>query len=75
MSVLWVASLLFLAAGAVLVTATLRKTAEATIGLRDECAQLDELRSALVDLRQEADGTRAAIERIRSRSGRSPVDR
>jgi hypothetical protein len=69
-----VVSLLFLAGGAVLITATLRKTTEATIGLRDECAQLEELRSALVDLRDEADSTRAAIERIRSRD-RSGVDR
>jgi type II secretory pathway component PulJ len=73
-SVIWVASLLFLAAGAVLTTATLRKTAQATVDLRDECLQLDELRSALVELRQEADLTRAGIERIRSRSGRSSVD-
>jgi hypothetical protein len=75
MSVIWVVSLLFLAAGAVLITATLRKTAQATIDLRDECVQLDELRSALVDLRQEADATRASIERVRSRSSRSPADR
>jgi hypothetical protein len=69
-----VVSLLFLAGGAVLITATLRKTTEATIGLRDECAQLEELRSALVDLHDEADSTRAAIERIRSRD-RSGIDR
>jgi hypothetical protein len=73
-SVLWIASLLFLAAGAVLISATLRKTAGATIDLRDECSQLDELRSALVDLRQEADITRATIDRIRSRPDRSRVD-
>ena len=75
MSVLWVASLVLLAAGAVLIAATLRKTAEATIGLRDECAQLDEVRSALADLRREADVTRAAVDGIRSRSERSRVDR
>ncbi|MEY2433851.1 MAG: hypothetical protein QOC92_3576 [Acidimicrobiaceae bacterium] len=75
MSVLWVVSLLFLAAGAVLITLTLRKSAEATIDLRDECAQLDELRSTLVDLRHEADATRASIERLRSRASRSPADR
>ena len=72
---LWVASLLFLAAGAVLITAALRKTTEATIELRDECTQLEELRSALVDLRREADITRATIDRIRSRPDRSRVDR
>ena len=75
MSVLWIASLLFLAAGAVLIAATLRKSAEATIDLRDECAQLDELRSALIDLQHEADITRATIDRIRSRSDRPRVDR
>jgi hypothetical protein len=74
-SVLWIACLLFVAAGTVLISATLRKTAEATIDLRDECAQLDDLRSALVDLRAEADITRATIDRIRSRPERSPVDR
>ena len=58
-----------------LIAATLRKTAEATIELRDECAQLEELRSALVDLRHEADITRATIDRIRSRPDRSRVDR
>jgi hypothetical protein len=66
---------LFLAAGAVLITATVRKTAEATIDLRDESVQLEELRSALIDLRQEADITRATIDRIRSRPDRSRVDR
>jgi hypothetical protein len=70
-----VVSLLFVAAGAVLITAALRKSTEATIGLRDECAQLEELRSALEDLRHEADITRAAIDRIRSGSDRSGVDR
>jgi hypothetical protein len=74
-SVLWVASLLFLAAGAVLIAATLRKSAEATIDLRDECARLEDLRSALLELRLEADVTRATIDRIRSRSDRSRVDR
>jgi outer membrane protein TolC len=75
MSVLWVASLLFLAAGAVLVSVAMRKGAEAAIDLRDECAQLDELRAALLDLRHEADVTRATIERIRSRESRDRVDR
>jgi type II secretory pathway component PulJ len=75
MSVLWVVSLLFLAAGAVLIAATLRKSAEATMDLRDECARLEELRSALVDLRLEADVTRATIDRIRSRPDRSRDDR
>lgn len=72
---LWVASLLFVAAGAVLISATLRKSAAATIELRDECAQLEELRTALVDLRLEADVTRATIDRIRSRPDRIRIDR
>jgi type II secretory pathway component PulJ len=73
-SVIWVASLLILAAGTVLISATLRKSAQATMELRDECAQLEELRSALADLRHEADITRASVDRIRSRPGRSPVE-
>jgi hypothetical protein len=67
--------LLLLAVGAVLITVTLRNSAQATSELRDECVQLDELRSALVDLRYEADVARARVERIRSRSSRSSVDR
>jgi hypothetical protein len=66
--------LLLVAAGAVLIAVSLRRTAEATIGLRDECAQLEELRLALVDLRLEADITRASIDRIRSRPDRIQVD-
>jgi uncharacterized protein (DUF3084 family) len=73
-SVLWIASLVIIAAGAVLISATLRKTAEATIDLRDECAQLDQLRSALAELRQEADVARASIDRIRSRPEGSWVE-
>jgi hypothetical protein len=75
MSVIWVASLLFLAAGTVLITATLRKTARATIELRDECALLGELRSELAGLRHDADAARAGIERVRSRPRRSPAGR
>ena len=74
MSVLWVASLVVLAGGAVFISATLRKTAQATLDLRDECAQLEQLRSALADLRHEADITRASMDRIRSRPERPPVE-
>jgi uncharacterized protein (DUF3084 family) len=74
-SVLWIAPLVFLAVGALLITATLGKSADATAELRDECAQLEDLRSALSALRQEADSARATVDRIRSRSDRSPVDR
>jgi cytochrome c-type biogenesis protein CcmH/NrfF len=73
--VLWIVPLLVLAAGAVLVAATLRKSTEATIGLRDECAQLAELRSAVDELRREAEDTRAAVDRIRSRPERTQVPR
>ena len=75
MSVLWILPLLFVAAGALFVTRALRTSADATMALRDECARLEELRAALDALRQEADGTRAAMEQIRGRSNRSPADR
>ena len=75
MSVLWVASLLVLAAGTVLIAATLRKMAEATIALRDECGRLDQLHLALVDLRHDADVVRATVARIRSRPDRNPDSR
>jgi uncharacterized protein (DUF3084 family) len=68
-SVLWVVPLLFLAAGEVLIATSLRTSAQAAVQLRDECAQLEQLRAALVDLRHEADTARAAIDRIRSERG------
>ena len=71
MSVLWVLPLVVLAAGAVLISARIRTTAEATIALRDECARLEQLRLALDDLRDDADMTRDAIDRIRSGRHRS----
>jgi cytochrome c-type biogenesis protein CcmH/NrfF len=66
-SVLWVVPLVVLAAGAVLIAAKLRTTAEATIALQQECARIEELRTALDDVRSEADMTRAGIDRIRQR--------
>src|SRR5438067_9323911 len=72
-SVLWVIPLLCLTVGAVLVTSALRHTTRAAVALRDECLQLGHLRTALVDLREDADETRAAVARIRSRDTR-PVD-
>ncbi len=71
---LWVAPLLVIAAGAAWLAATLRTTAAATVELRDECAQLEELRTALADLQVEADGTRATLDRIRSRPDRTSSD-
>jgi hypothetical protein len=67
--------LVVLAGGAVFISATLRKTAQATVDLRDECARLEELRSALAELRHEADITRTSMDRIRTRSDRPPTDR
>lgn len=75
MSVLWVVPLVVLAAGAVLISARLRTTAEATIALQQECARLDEVRAGLADVRQQADGTRDALDRIRFRSDRRPIER
>ena len=66
-SVLWVIPLLCLTAGTVLVTVALRQSTGTAVALRDECARLGELRTALVDLRQDADEARRGIERIRSR--------
>jgi cytochrome c-type biogenesis protein CcmH/NrfF len=66
-SVLWIAPLLVLAAGAVIISARLRTTAQATIELQQECARLEELRMALDEVRHEADLTRAGIDRIRHR--------
>jgi hypothetical protein len=73
--VLWVVPLFVLTAGAVLTAATLRKSTLEATALRDECAQLSELRSALLELRLEADTTRSAFVDMRSRSGRSAPDR
>ena len=74
MSVLWILPLVVLAAGAVLISAKLRTTAEATVALQQECARIDEVRSALADVRGEADVTRATLDRIRFRSDRSQVE-
>ena len=67
MSVLWVVPLVVLAAGAAIVATRLRAPTQATIDLQQECAKLEELRSALSDVRYEADLTRASLERIRHR--------
>jgi hypothetical protein len=73
--VLWVIPLLCLTAGAVLVTAALRQSTRTAVDLRDECARLGELRTALVDLRQDADRARSHVEGLGRRGSRNPVDR
>jgi hypothetical protein len=74
-SVLWILPLAFFAVGALLITSAMRKSVVAAAELRDECARLDEIRVVLADLRSDADATRAAIERVRSRTGRAESDR
>ena len=74
MSVLWVVPLVVLTVGTVLVVVTLRTTTDAAVELRDECAQLDELRAALVALRHDADLTRGAVDQVRARARRRPPD-
>ena len=75
MSVLWVVPLLCLTVGAVLVTAALRQSTRTAVDLRDECARLGELRTALVVLRQEADVARVRIDGLGRRGSRGPVDK
>lgn len=67
MSVLWVVPLLCLTVGTVLVTVALRESARTAVALRDECAQLGELRTALVDLRADADDVGAQMRQLRTR--------
>ena len=74
-SVLWFLPLAFFAVGALVVTSALRKSAAAAVELRDECARLEEIRLAVTDLRRDADATRAAIDRVRSRGSRAAADR
>jgi hypothetical protein len=74
-SVLWILPLAFFAIGALVINSALRKSAVAAAELRDECARLDEIRVALVDLHSDADATRAALERVRSRGSLTPPDR
>ena len=74
-SVLWVIPLLCLTVGVVLVTAALRESTRTAVALRDECAQLGELRTALVALREDADLARAHVQGLGRRSGPPAVDR
>jgi hypothetical protein len=74
-SVLWILPLAFFAVGILVVTAALRNSAVAAADLRDECARLEEVRLSLVDLRNDADAARAAIEQVRSRGSRPTPDR
>lgn len=70
MSVLWVVPILCLTVGTVLVTLALRESTRVAVALRDECAQLGQLRTALVDLRGDTDETRSHLHDIRARGGR-----
>lgn len=70
MSVLWVVPLLCLTVGTVLVTLALRESTRVAEALRDECAQLGQLRTALVDLRWDAGETRSHLDAIRGRGRR-----
>ena len=72
---MWILPLAFFAAGALVVASALRTSAAAATELREECARLEEIRVALVDLRTDADATRAAIEQVRSRGRLSAPDR
>ena len=72
---LWILPLAFFAVGALAVTSALRKSAAAAVELRDECARLEEIRLALADLHAEADATRVALERVRTRGSRASADR
>ena len=67
--------MLCLTVGAVLVTAAMRQSTRSAIELRDECARLGELRTALVDLRSEADRARRQVDGFRHRGSRDPLDR
>ena len=67
--------MLCLTVGAVLVTAAMRQSTRTAIELRDECARLGELRTALVDLRSEADRARSQVDGFRHRASRDPADR
>ena len=74
-SVLWVLPLLCLTVGVVLVTLAMRESTRTAVALRDECARLGELRTALVDLRAEGDVARANLEHLRHRGSRARFDR
>jgi hypothetical protein len=71
-SVLWIIPLLFVAAGAAFLGVAVRRMAEATVSLRQECDRLEELRVALVDLQTEVGDTRAMLEDVGSRSNLAP---
>ncbi len=74
MSALWILPLVVIAAGIVGVAFAATRAAAAGYELRNECARLDSLRAALVELRTEAAVTRGAFDHLRSRSD-SPAPR
>jgi hypothetical protein len=73
-SALWILPLVIVAAGIAGVAFAATRAAAAGYELRNECARLDSLRAALVELRAEAAVTRGALEHLRGRSD-SPAPR
>lgn len=74
-SVLWILPLLCLTIGAVLVALAMRETTASAAALRDECAHLADLRTALVDLRTQSEVARAHVDEMRHRSSRTWPER
>jgi hypothetical protein len=74
LSVLWILPLLFVAVGAAAVGYAARQAAQVAAGLREECARLDEVRVALLELRNEAAATCSGIDDMRARR-QSAADR
>jgi len=69
-SVLWILPLVVVTAGVVVVTAATKRTAAAATALQQESARLEELRTALTDLRAARDATTAKAAGLRRRSDR-----
>ncbi len=67
-SILWILPLVIVAAGVAGVAYAAASAAAAGYDLRNECARLDSLRIALVELRTEAAVTRGALDQLRGRS-------
>jgi len=67
-SILWVLPLLIYAGGSVLLLSVTRRAADAGALLRAECNRLDEVRTALLQLRTETETARTGLDRLHSRS-------
>jgi hypothetical protein len=68
MSVLWVLPVVVIAVGLVAVFVATKQAAQAAMDLRSGCADLMDVRSALVALADEAGAARDEVERMRTRS-------